>query len=196
MFPWRTVGMHVPSSSSHVLCVQRMGDCRKTNAAKLALITLFKRCKTGPDDIVYTLVFFSTFEELNLPMTGPMEDSGVVKLYDPSPTPCLYVVPAENMVGRVPLIPLFLTGNSTLTIPHMFSKCKEAGFPFGCADAAALDGRRGSNIYEVNPWLWQFGRGKPRLGGLSIEQTGERKDAASDARHKRAAETKRARKTA
>jgi hypothetical protein len=39
-------------------------------------------------------------------------------------------------------------------------------------------------------------RGKPRLGGLSIEQTGERKKVASDARHKRAAETKLARKTA
>ena len=41
MFPWRTVGMPVPSSSSHVFCVQRMGDCRKTNAAILALMTLF-----------------------------------------------------------------------------------------------------------------------------------------------------------
>ena len=155
-----------------------------------------KRCHAGPDDIRYTLVFFSTFEELNLPMKGPMEDSGVVKLYEPSPTPCLYVGPAELMVGRVPLLPLYLAGNATPTIPHMFSKRKEAGFPFGCADAAALDGRRGSNIYEVNPWLWQFGRGKPRLGGLSIKQTGERKKVASDARHKRAAETKRARKTA
>jgi hypothetical protein len=108
--------------------------------------------------------------------SGP--ESGVVKLYDPSPTPCLYVAPAQNMVGMVPLIPLFLAGNSTLTIPHMFSKRKEAGFPFGCADAAALDGRWGSNIYEVNLWLWQFGRSKPHLGGLSIEQTGERKKVA------------------
>ena len=155
-----------------------------------------KRCHTGPDDIVHTLVFFSTFEELNLPMKGPMEDSGVVKLYEPSPTPCLYVAPAENMVGRVPLIPLFLAGNSTPTIPHMFGKRKETGFPFGCADAAALDGRRGSNVYEVNPWLWSFGRGKPRLGGLSIEPTVEKRDATSNARHKQAAETKRARKTA
>ena len=127
-----------------------------------------------------------------------MEDAGVTKLYEPPPTPCLYVAPAANMAGRVPLIPLFLAGTPTPTIPHMFSKRKDAGFPFGCASAAqaALDGRRGSNIYEVNPWLWQFGRGKPRLGGLSIEQTGERKKVASDARHKRAAETKRARKTA
>ena len=87
--------------------------------------------KSGSDDIECTLVFFSTFEELNLPIKGPMEDSGVVKLYEPSPTPCLYVAPVENMVGRVPLIPLFLAGNSTPTIPHMFSKNKAAGFPSG-----------------------------------------------------------------
>ena len=35
--------------------------------------------------------------------------------------------------------------------------------------------------------MWQFGRGKPRLGGLTIEETSERKDAVSNARHKRAA---------
>ncbi len=143
----------------------------------------------GPDDIECTLVFFSTFEELKLHLVGPMEDSGGVKLYEPSPTPCLYVAPVENMVGRVPLIPLFLAGNSTPTIPHMFTKSKDAGFPFGCADAAAVDGRRGSNIYEVNTWLWSFGRGKPGLGGLSIVQTQARQDAAaSEARRKRAAE--------
>ncbi len=48
----------------------------------------------------------------------------------------------------------------------------------GCADAAAADGRRGSNIYEINFWPWQFGRGKPRLGGLTIEKAAERKNAA------------------
>jgi hypothetical protein len=73
-----------------------------------------------------------------------------------------YVAPAEKMVGRAPLIPLFLAGNTTPTIPHVYSKRKDSGFPMGCADAAALDGRRGSNVYEVNPWLWQFGHGKPR----------------------------------
>ncbi len=33
-------------------------------------------------------------------------------------------------------------------------------------------------MYEVNLWLWQFGRGKQRLGGLSVEETDDRKDAA------------------
>ncbi len=64
----------------------------------------------------------------------------------------------------------------------------------GCADAAAVEGRRDSNIYEVNPWLWQFGRGKARLGGLSVEATEERKQAHRDEGHQRAVETRRGRK--
>jgi hypothetical protein len=53
----------------------------------------------------------------------------------------------------------------------MFSKRKDSGFPFGCAGTAATDGRRGSNVYEDNLWLWSFARGKPRLGGLTFDQT-------------------------
>jgi hypothetical protein len=79
-----------------------------------------------------------------------MEDTGVIKLYEPSPTPCLYVAPVGNMVGRVPLVPWFLAGNSTPTIPHKFSKYKGSGFPMGCANKAAADGRHGSNVYEVS----------------------------------------------
>ncbi len=133
------------------------------------------RC--GPDDLRYHLVFFSTIEELKLPIIRPMESAGVAKLYEPFPTPCLYVAPAACMVGRVPLIPLFLAGNSTPTIPHKYSQHKKSGFPVGSFDTAAADGRRGSNVYEVNPWLWQFGRGRPRLGGLSGE-TDDKKEAA------------------
>jgi hypothetical protein len=80
-----------------------------------------------------------------LPIKGPMEDAGVIKLYEPSPAHCLYVADVQNMVGRVPLMPLFLAGNSTPTMPHIFSKHKDSGFQYGCADAAATDGRRGSN---------------------------------------------------
>jgi hypothetical protein len=124
----------------------------------------------------------------------------VVKLYEPSPTQRLYVAPAENMVGRVPLISLFLAGNTTptilVTVPHLYSKLKDSVFPMGCADAAAVDGRSGSNVYEVNQWLWQFGRAKPRLGGLSVEnlKTEERKQADRDLLHQCAVETRRRRK--
>ncbi len=72
------------------------------------------------------------------------------------------MAPAARMVGRVPLIPLFLAGNSTATIPHQYSQHKR---------------------------LWQFGRGKPRLGGLSVEKTDDRKAAAQKERLLRGAET-------
>jgi hypothetical protein len=98
------------------------------------------------------------------------------------------VADVKNLVDRVPLIPFFLAGNSTPRIPHMLNKCKDSVFPYGCANAAATDGQQGSNVYAVNPWLWQFGLGKPRLGGLTIEETSERKDAVTNALHKHAAE--------
>ncbi len=127
MLTWKTVGQHGPSFFS---CHLRPTGGRKPKDG---------RHKTGPDDLRYYLVFFSTFEELSLPIKGLMEDAGVVKLYEPSPTPCLYVAPAANMVG---------TGR----IP------------------------------------WQ-GRGKPRLGGLTIEETSDRQDSARKASDKRRKET-------
>jgi hypothetical protein len=142
------------------------------------------RHKTGLDDLRQDLVFFSTFKELTLPIKGPMEDAGVVKLYEPSLTPCLYVAHARNMVGRISLMPCFLDGNVTPTIPHKYSKNKNSCFPAGCADAAAEDGRRGSNVSEVNTFLWQFGRDKPSLGGLTIKETSDRHDSARKASYK------------
>jgi hypothetical protein len=136
--------MHAPSYSSHALFVRPKNGRQPMNPT-------YRSC---PDDLSYNLVFFSTFEELTLPIKRPMEDSGVIKLYEPSPTQCLYVAPVENMVGRVPLIPCFLAGNSTPTIPHMSSKRKDSGLPFGCANTAAAD------------------------GGLTVKETTERKRAA------------------
>ena len=149
----------------------------------------------GPDDIEAHLVFFSTFEELKLPATGPM-DHATTKLYEPSPTPILYVGPCDLMLGRVPLFPLFLKGNSTPTIPHKLRHLKGSAFQFGTADAAAADGSRGSNVYEVNPWLWQFGRGRPRIGGLSVSETEERRNVVVRAGAKRSHETRRRRQAA
>ncbi len=77
-----------------------------------------------PDDLLREQVLFNTFEELNSPNKRPMKNAEVVKLYEPSPTPCLHVAPAENMVGRVPLMPLFLAGSATPTIPHLSASAR------------------------------------------------------------------------
>ncbi len=138
MFLWKTVGMLVCSFSLPATCVQWVGDPQRMHPTDAALMTSVTTC---------------TFEELKLPSSWPMERAGVTKLYEPLPTSCLYVAPAANMVGRVPLIPLFLAGNSTHTIPHQYSQHKRSCLPVGSCDAAAADGRRGSNVYEINPWL-------------------------------------------
>ena len=96
----------------------------------------------------------------------------------------------------MPLFPCFLQGNATPTIPHKLQHLKASAFQYGIADAAAADGRRGSNVYEVNAWLWQFGRGWPRLGGLSVLETEDRREAVVQAGAKRSQETRRRREAA
>ena len=68
----------------------------------------------------------STLEPMVLPGGGPMEAMGVQKLYEPSPTPILYVGLAADLLGRVPLMLLFLLGNSTPTIPHQLRQHRGA----------------------------------------------------------------------
>jgi hypothetical protein len=96
--------------------IRGLEDCWYNNAHPQLLFTCYLRQKDetapknptyryGPDDIRYHLVFFSTFEELKLPISGLMERAGVTKLYEPSSTPCLYVAPASCMAGGFPLIP-------------------------------------------------------------------------------------------
>ena len=85
-------------------------------------------------------MFYSTFEVLDLPGSGPMETRHVVKLCKPSPTPILYVGPVSNVLGRVPLMPLFMP-----TIQHCSHNLQRSKFPYCCADVAKESGRIGSN---------------------------------------------------
>ena len=84
-----------------------------------------------PDDIPLDLVFFSSFEDLCLHLTGTMESNGVRKLYEPSPVPTLYVGRIQDLLWRVPLIPCFLDGNSTSTIPHKYASRQKTAFDLG-----------------------------------------------------------------
>ena len=63
-------------------------------------------------------------------------------------------------------------------------------FPYGLADAADASGKKGSNVYEMNQWLWEFGRGKPRLGDLSVAATEERRIAVMKGTPKKAVATR------
>jgi hypothetical protein len=94
----------------------------------------------------------------------------------------------------VPLFPCFLHGNATSTIPYKYAPRQKQAFAFGCADGASKESRRGSHVYEINTWLWNFGRPQPRVGGLSVAKTERiRRKSRSDT-SRRAWETRHARK--
>jgi hypothetical protein len=71
-----------------------------------------------------------------------MESKGIHRVYEPSPVPTLYVGKVEDLLGRVPLIPCFLDGNATSTIPHKYSSRQKDAFECGCADGAGPTSRR------------------------------------------------------
>ena len=114
---------------------------------------------------------------------------GVQKLYEPSPTPILYAGLAADVLGRVPLMPLFLLGNSTQTIQYQLRQHRSARFLHRLADAGDESGWKGSNMYEINQWQWQFGPSKPRVGGLSAAETEEQRIAVAEDGAKRAVTT-------
>ncbi len=123
------------------------------------------------EDIPLYLVFFSPFEELCLRTAGIMESRGIHRVYEPSPVPTLYVGLVEDLLGRVPLVPCFLDCNETSTIPHKYNSRQKDAFEYCCADGEGPNSRRGSHIYEINTWLWNFGRPQPSVGGLSVSKT-------------------------
>ena len=133
-------------------------------------------------------MYFSTFEPINLTPNSIMQQAGVPMLYDTASNPrlpCLYICPVANVLGRAPLIPCFIDGNTHPTIPCKFKNSRILGT--ASADTQP-DGGNGSRLYEVNLWLWRYGRGQPRT--MSIEEAeAARQDRVNEAK-KRAEETK------
>ena len=120
-------------------------------------------CRRGhqdnrPSHKELSLVFFSTFEPINLSPDYVMQgEKELPMLYELSERqlPTLYVCPAENMLGRVPLIPCYLAGNTHPTIPYGMR-----GGNLGETDSRA-DSGTGSKLFEVNLWLWKYDRSLP-----------------------------------
>jgi hypothetical protein len=102
-----------------------------------------------------SLLYFSTFEPINLTTDSIMQQAGVPMLYESASNqrlPCLYICPVANVLGRAPLIPCFIGGNSRR---------------LGSASAdTQRDRGNGSRLYEVNFWMWRYGQGRPAPDGV------------------------------
>ena len=125
------------------------------------------------DEFEVPLIFYSAFKRTVLtPQNNMQRRLGVIQLYEPGPWPALepvlHVDFLSNVLCRVPLVPCYIAGNRTPTIPRSLRTLKRSQFPDGRADSEAGKGD-GSKVYEVNDWLWKFGRGMPRK--ISVAET-------------------------
>ena len=93
-----------------------------------------------------SLVFFNTFEPINITPHSVMQRNGVPMLYDTasgSNEPSLYICPVSNVLGSVPLLHCFIAGNKHPTLPHSI----------GSRQVAVADTRpgagNGSRLFEL-----------------------------------------------
>ena len=73
--------------------------------------------------------------------------------------PSLYICHVKNILGSVPIIPCFVGGNTQPTIPYRFRT--QRGRAAWAADTRP-DAGNGSRVYELNLWMWRYGRGQER----------------------------------
>ena len=139
-----------------------------------------------------SLVFFSTFEPISLTPDSCMQRNGIPMLYEraASQLPTLYVCPVENVLGRVPLMPCYLKGNLHNTIPHAL----RYEVPDGAAADSRPDSGTGSRLFEVNMWMWRYGRAFPRK--ISVEDAEEMRRKRVQESRRRGAETLKRRRLA
>jgi hypothetical protein len=129
--------------------------------------TGFKASVNGGSHKEVSQVYFSTFEPIDLTPDSIMQRAGVPMLYDSASNPrlpCLYICPVANVLGRPPLIQCFIGGNRHPTIPFCFKDDRRIGH--GSADTQR-DRGNGSRLYEVNIWMWRYGRGRPRMVSIA-----------------------------
>ena len=105
-----------------------------------------------------------------------------------SQLPTLYVCPVENVLGRVPLIPCYLKGNSHNTIPFSLRQ----HVPNGAAADSRQDSGTGSRLFEVNIWMWRYGRSFPRKVSV-MDAVEMRRERVRESRRRGAATLKRRR---
>ena len=107
-----------------------------------------------------SLVFFNTFDPIQLSPESVMHEKVAQMLCEdaPSQIPTMYICPGTNVLGRIPYIPYHMDGQKHPTIPYRFRKENLGG---AIADSRPDNGT-GSRLYELNIWLWNYGRSLPR----------------------------------
>ena len=123
------------------------------------------KSESSTNEIPLTLMFYSKFEVCNLTPNHPLQKAGMTMVYDPKPKGILFVDYIHRALGRIPLMPCYIHGNSTPTIPQSFRNKKNSQFPHGQADGPHSEG---SLLFEVNHFMWNFPR--PKARDVSVDE--------------------------
>ena len=117
----------------------------------------------------YNLAFLSFLYDFKLPAAmGPLQRTAGARMFYVPLKPWTIVLPVTHILGKVPIMRVYLGGSCAPTIPHSFAGQKQRYFKRGCADQAGANGvGSGSMLFEVNVHLWQFGRPQPRTESVA-----------------------------
>jgi hypothetical protein len=147
---------------------------------------------------VLSLAFITTFDDDIGQMIRErdtlLRDHDCKLLFEaPESKPICYVVPISNILGRAPLMPCYLNGNPTPTIPHTFAHLHQPRYKaLGIIPDTKLGSGNGSKLFLLNMFLWSMGRSLPRGPGNSVDECEERrKQSLVDVRKKASATRKR-----
>jgi len=123
----------------------------------------------------FDLAFVSCLYDFEHPdAAGPLQRTAGARMFYVPSTAWTIVLPINHILGRVPLMRLYLNGSIQPTIPHSFAADKDTYVKYGRADRAGCIGT-GSMLYELNVHLWQYGRPQPRT--MSVRERLERQAA-------------------
>ena len=91
--------------------------------------------------VEYDLAFLSCLYDFEHPSaTGPMQRKAGARMFYAPSIAWTVVLPIRHILGRVPLMRLYLAGSEHPTIPHSLAGDKDTYFEYGCADRAGRSG--------------------------------------------------------
>ena len=140
-----------------------MADAKHRARLWIGRIELFFMCtfrdRNGVE-VEYDLAFISFLYDFKLPAAmGPLQRTAGARMFYVPSKPWTMVLSVNHILGKVPLMRVYLGGSCAPTIPHSFAGQKQRYFKRGCADQAGANGvGSGSMLFEVNVHLWQFAK--------------------------------------
>jgi hypothetical protein len=113
----------------------------------------------------WTQLFFTCFFTCT---NSVMQHNGVPMFFDSASStnlPSLYICRAENVLGRVPLMPFYIGSNTHPTLPHSFSSLAgaTADSSLGSPGERQLKQALWAQPLDVElwAWMWSYGWGQP-----------------------------------